>query len=124
MATPWFDHHCHLEPGDEAEAAVRAAAEAGVARLVCVGTDEDHTARSVEVARAHPGTVWATAGLHPHEARHGWGWVEAALAQDNERRAAHVELDALRRRYLDLTSREREVLPLGVSGLLNKQAAA
>src|SRR3546814_17858523 len=30
----------------------------------------------------------------------------------------------LRRRYLDLTRRELEVLPLVVSGLLNKQAAA
>src|SRR3546814_12003911 len=30
----------------------------------------------------------------------------------------------LRRRYLDLTPRERGVLPLVVSGLLNKQAAA
>src|SRR3546814_11698419 len=29
-----------------------------------------------------------------------------------------------RRRYLDLTPRERGVLPLVVSGLLNKQAAA
>jgi FixJ family two-component response regulator len=30
----------------------------------------------------------------------------------------------LRQRYLELTPRERDVLPLVVSGLLNKQAAA
>lgn len=77
----WFDHHCHLEPGGEAAAAVEAAAAAGVERLVCVGTDEERTAQAVAVARAHPGVVWATAGAHPHEARHGWGWVEAALVQ-------------------------------------------
>jgi FixJ family two-component response regulator len=33
-------------------------------------------------------------------------------------------MDVLRRRYRELTRREREVLPLVVSGLLNKQAAA
>ena len=35
-----------------------------------------------------------------------------------------ADLAALRQRYLELTPREREVFPLVVSGLLNKQAAA
>lgn len=48
----------------------------------------------------------------------------AAIAQDRENRSERAELLALRRQYLDLTPREREVLPLVVSGLLNKQAAA
>src|SRR3546814_13786907 len=50
--------------------------------------------------------------------------VEAAIAQDREARPARAELRMLRRRYLDLTRRELEVLPLVVSGLPNKQAAA
>lgn len=50
--------------------------------------------------------------------------VHAAIAQDKEKRAERAELDILRQRYLDLTPRERDVLPLVVSGLLNKQAAA
>ncbi|MCF6102688.1 response regulator transcription factor [Mesorhizobium muleiense] len=50
--------------------------------------------------------------------------IQAALAEDRERRFARAELVALEQRYLDLTPREREVLPLVVSGLLNKQAAA
>jgi FixJ family two-component response regulator len=49
--------------------------------------------------------------------------VRAAIAQDTKARSAHAELETLRRRYLDLTPREREVMPLVVSGLLNKQAA-
>jgi FixJ family two-component response regulator len=52
------------------------------------------------------------------------GLVRAALAQDCERRTKQTELDSLRRRFVSLTPREREVLPLVVSGLLNKQAAA
>lgn len=50
--------------------------------------------------------------------------VRAAIAQDRKRRSERAELGVLRQRYLDLTSRERAVLPLVVSGLLNKQAAA
>jgi FixJ family two-component response regulator len=50
--------------------------------------------------------------------------VHTALAEDCERRVKQVELDCLRRRFQSLTPREREVLPLVVSGLLNKQAAA
>ncbi|NZD49629.1 response regulator transcription factor [Rhizobium leguminosarum] len=50
--------------------------------------------------------------------------IHAALAEDREKRSQRAEVDMLRRHYLDLTPREREVLPLVVSGLLNKQAAA
>lgn len=50
--------------------------------------------------------------------------IRAAIAEDRARRAERAERTALMRRYLELTPREREVLPLVVSGLLNKQAAA
>ncbi|RCS21894.1 DNA-binding response regulator [Phyllobacterium salinisoli] len=50
--------------------------------------------------------------------------IHAAIVQDREKRSERAELGVLRQRYLDLTPREREVLPLVVSGLLNKQAAA
>ncbi|CAH2398563.1 response regulator transcription factor [Mesorhizobium escarrei] len=50
--------------------------------------------------------------------------IQAALAEDREKRSARADLGVLKRRYLELTPREREVLPLVVSGLLNKQAAA
>jgi FixJ family two-component response regulator len=50
--------------------------------------------------------------------------VEAAVALDRERRATRNERAELSRRYEALTPREREVLPLVVGGLLNKQAAA
>jgi FixJ family two-component response regulator len=50
--------------------------------------------------------------------------INAALERDAADRAGRAELADLRRRYADLTPREREVLPLVVSGLMNKQAAA
>lgn len=50
--------------------------------------------------------------------------VQAGLTQDRQARLERVELARLRERYETLTPRERDVLPLVVSGLLNKQAAA
>jgi FixJ family two-component response regulator len=50
--------------------------------------------------------------------------IEAALAQNREARRKRGELAGLQERLSRLTPREREVLPLVVSGLLNKQAAA
>jgi FixJ family two-component response regulator len=50
--------------------------------------------------------------------------IDAALAQDTRARAERGDLEQLKARYASLTPRERDVLPLIVSGLLNKQAAA
>lgn len=52
------------------------------------------------------------------------GAIRSALSRDRETRETRAELTLLKQRYVDLTPREREVLPLVVSGLLNKQAAA
>jgi TatD DNase family protein len=67
----WTDGHCHLDldPGPAA-GTVQAARDAGVERLVNVGTDVEHSRAAIVVARAQAG-VWATAGVHPHEARYG-----------------------------------------------------
>lgn len=50
--------------------------------------------------------------------------IDTALAKDRHRRLKQAELNELQRRYCSLTLREQQVLPLVVSGLLNKQAAA
>jgi len=50
--------------------------------------------------------------------------IRAAIDRDRIQRSARAEQAELRRRFAALTPREREVLPLVVSGLLNKQAAA
>lgn len=50
--------------------------------------------------------------------------VHTAISVDRRNRSERAELGMLRQRYLELTPRERDVLPLVVSGLLNKQAAS
>jgi FixJ family two-component response regulator len=50
--------------------------------------------------------------------------IQTAIAQDCHVRAERAERRRLKDRHSCLTPREREVLPLVVGGLLNKQAAA
>jgi len=49
--------------------------------------------------------------------------TRGAIAADRDARRVRAELAGLKARLATLTPREREVLPLVVSGLLNKQAA-
>jgi len=50
--------------------------------------------------------------------------IQVALERDRALRQQEVEVISLREHFESLTPREREVLPLVVSGLLNKQIAA
>ncbi len=105
----WFDSHCHLQREFEDElgaagtrdegphatrlaAAMARAAEAGVTRMVCVGTGAGSSAEAVELVRAmrRPGSVaaaeglqlWATIGLHPHDAVDGVASLDGLLAAE------------------------------------------
>jgi FixJ family two-component response regulator len=50
--------------------------------------------------------------------------IQQALDRDGKLREGRREVSELRQRYETLTPREREVMELVVSGLLNKQIAA
>jgi TatD DNase family protein len=69
----WFDNHCHVDddriPGGTA-CALAAAREAGVIGFITVGTDAARSEAAIAVAAAHD-DVWATVGLHPHDAVNG-----------------------------------------------------
>ena len=69
----WFDNHCHVDderiPGGTA-GALAAAREAGVTGFVTVGTDAERSAAAIAVAGTND-DVWATVGLHPHDAVNG-----------------------------------------------------
>lgn len=69
----WIDSHCHIHderiPGGP-DGAVAAARDTGVDALVTVGCDRATSLAAIEVAARHDG-VYATVGVHPHEAVHG-----------------------------------------------------
>lgn len=83
----WTDTHCHtqeqmVETGSDE--LLRRAREAGVDRFVVIGTDADTSAQAVAIAASHP-DVWATIGLHPHDAALGADTVEPLLSADLSR---------------------------------------
>ena len=102
----WFDSHCHLQeefaeagdgddPGPHATRlaeTVARAAEAGVTGMVCVGTGAGSSAEAVDLVRAmrRPDSVavaegvelWATVGLHPHDAVDGMDSLDALLGAE------------------------------------------
>jgi FixJ family two-component response regulator len=49
--------------------------------------------------------------------------IESAIRKDREARSENIELRSIQEKYQSLTLRERDVLPLVVSGLVNKQTA-
>lgn len=66
--TRWADSHCHLTGLDEdADVVIDRAVAVGVDAMVCVGTDLSSSRDAVALARRRP-EVFATVGLHPHDA--------------------------------------------------------
>ncbi len=74
-----FDSHCHLTDerfAGDASAAMARARAAGVTGLVTIGVGPEDAEAALALAGRHEG-VWATAGIHPHDAASA---DEAALA--------------------------------------------
>ncbi len=88
------DTHCHIHEATdyfegESETRIRwkrvgdltpdamigSAHEAGVTRLICVGTTIEDSELAVEFVRLRPNT-WASIGIHPHEAKRFVGKIE------------------------------------------------
>jgi TatD DNase family protein len=98
--TLWFDSHCHVQEeylggGNSGEGerdlslVFARAAEAGVDRLVCIGTGVTTSTQAVAVARASrreggAPAAWASIGLHPHDASAGVDGVAGLLAHELE----------------------------------------
>ena len=65
------DTHCHLYYQDlrnDIPAVLNRAAELGVNRFICVGTNVQDSRKCLELANAHE-KISGTAGVHPHDAK-------------------------------------------------------
>jgi len=64
----WIDLHTHLDKLQEGpDEALRLAREVGVTRVVTIGTDPDDLPVVLALAKKHPGKVFCTLGIHPHD---------------------------------------------------------
>lgn len=66
----WVDSHCHLIffPEDEIGMVIARARAAGVTRCLCISTTLDEVPQVIACAEAYDG-VYASVGVHPHEAK-------------------------------------------------------
>ena len=71
-----FDH--------DRNAVLQRAREAGVVQQVVTGASREHSPMALRLAQAHPGELFATAGVHPHHA------TEYTDECDAEMRALHA----------------------------------
>jgi TatD DNase family protein len=95
----FVDTHCHLQFPKLAEnigPLMERAADAGVTRMVCVGTSMDDSRQAVDYAAKYP-NVWAAVGAHPHDGK------------DFEYQAAPAKIKAL--------LKEPKVVAIGEIGL-------
>ncbi len=75
----WFDSHCHLQDqylsdSDSVQVSLDEAYNEGVVQVVCVGTDHETSMQALDIATTHD-QVWASVGLHPHEAKSNDEWI-------------------------------------------------
>ena len=89
------DTHCHIHeseyPLDKIEVLTRAH-DTGVRTIICVGTTEQSSREAVEFAAQHEG-VYATVGVHPHEAKDGYDAVEKLAGQPHVVAIGEIGLD-------------------------------
>jgi TatD DNase family protein len=78
------------------DAVLARARDAGVVQMIVTGSSEESTAKACDLARAHPGMLFSTAGVHPHH-------------------AADLTAEALP--ALEAAAREHEVVAVGECGL-------
>jgi TatD DNase family protein len=92
-----IDTHAHLDASaDPADVLVERAFEAGVTRIVSVGTTESSWRATMAIAERHDGVV-AALGIHPHEAAEGdVGPLRDALAHPKAVAVGETGLDYFR----------------------------
>ncbi|MFO7919101.1 MAG: TatD family hydrolase [Anaerolineae bacterium] len=104
----FFDSHTHLQSfrfEEDRGGVIARARDAGVTRMVTCGSDLGQSKEALALAREHEG-VWATVGVHPHEAR-------SMMLEEGE---ANRLDEAAFARLAELTE-EPEVVAVGEIGL-------
>jgi TatD DNase family protein len=76
-----IDTHCHIHDADyplDVEQVIANAHQAGVMQMICIGTSAINSQLAIDFAKNHDG-VFASAGVHPHEASSGLGQLSEII---------------------------------------------
>lgn len=68
----FLDSHVHLDDvrfAEDRDQTIQRALDAGVTTMINVGADMNSTRESLKLAKGYPGIIYATAGVHPHDAK-------------------------------------------------------
>jgi len=132
-----IDTHTHIadpEFDEDRDAVIERALAVGVKKMVIIGTDLASSKRALALAEKHP-FLWATVGLHPHDAKDmdepllkkldtlaehpkvvGWGEVGLDFFYQHSTREAQekafvMQIRAAKRRGLPLVIHTRDAWP-------------
>lgn len=78
------DTHCHIHEADyplPVDEVMKRAQNAGVAKMICVGTSEQSSADAIALAKEHD-TIFASVGVHPHDTKDGYEKIAELARQD------------------------------------------
>lgn len=81
-----IDTHCHIHEADyplDRTQTLDRARQAGVQKLICVGTSLASSTDAVKFAKENSG-VFASVGVHPHETKDGFEGIEKLLKHQTE----------------------------------------
>jgi TatD DNase family protein len=71
----------HNSFDDDRDQVIERAVNAGITRIIITGTSDKSSQNALTLAKTKPGTLFSTAGVHPHHARNYSPNVEATLAK-------------------------------------------
>lgn len=89
-----IDTHCHIH-NEEYELPINEvllrAHEAGVQKMICIGTTTEDSLRAIQLASKHE-TLFAAVGVHPHDAKHGTDTIGELAAAASKKVVAIGEI--------------------------------
>lgn len=104
------DTHCHIHESDyplPVADVLQRAADAGVFRMICVGTSEKSSEDAVKLAAQHD-NLYAVVGVHPHDAKDGYGKIAELAKQSKVVAVGEIGLDY----YYNHSPREVQIAAL------------
>lgn len=81
-----IDTHCHIHESDyplPVADVLQRAADAGVFKMICVGTSQQSSEDVVKFIAGHD-NLYAAVGVHPHDAKDGYGKIGDLLSNETQ----------------------------------------